>query len=147
MVHDDVIKWKHFPRNWPFVRGFTGPGEFPTQKPVTRSFDVFFDLRLKNGWVNNRKAGDSSRHRGHYDVIVMLSLNPSFSPQPICCFDTIFVNFADFKKSQGLNAPANHYKISPAHTNRHIIQHATLQSDIIGFNTCSCCINIPDTFE
>ena len=22
------------------------PGEFPTQKPVTRSFDVFFDLRL-----------------------------------------------------------------------------------------------------
>ena len=26
---------------------FTGPGEFPTQRPVTRSFDVFFDLRLK----------------------------------------------------------------------------------------------------
>ena len=23
-------------------------GEFPTQKPVTRSFDVFFDLRLNN---------------------------------------------------------------------------------------------------
>ena len=22
-------------------------GEFPTQRPVTRSFDVFFDLRLK----------------------------------------------------------------------------------------------------
>ena len=22
------------------------PGEFPAQKPVTRSFDVFFDLRL-----------------------------------------------------------------------------------------------------
>ena len=20
-VHDDVIKWKHFPRDWPFVRG------------------------------------------------------------------------------------------------------------------------------
>ena len=25
---------------------FTAPGEFPTQRPVTRSFDVFFDLRL-----------------------------------------------------------------------------------------------------
>ena len=25
---------------------FTGPGEFPTQRPVKRSFDVFFDLRL-----------------------------------------------------------------------------------------------------
>ena len=23
------------------------PGEFPAQRPVTRSFDVFFDLRLK----------------------------------------------------------------------------------------------------
>ena len=21
LMHDDVIKWKHFPRNWPFVRG------------------------------------------------------------------------------------------------------------------------------
>ena len=39
--HDDVIKWKHFPRYWPFVRG-----EFPTQRPVTLSFDVYFDLRL-----------------------------------------------------------------------------------------------------
>ena len=29
------------------LRGeFTGPGEFPTQRPVTQSFDVFFDLRL-----------------------------------------------------------------------------------------------------
>ena len=27
---------------------FTGPGEFPAQRPVTRSFDVFFDLRLNN---------------------------------------------------------------------------------------------------
>ena len=25
---------------------FTGPGEIPTQRPVTRSFDVYFDLRL-----------------------------------------------------------------------------------------------------
>ena len=29
---------------------FTGPGEFPTQRPVTRSFDVFFDLRLNKRW-------------------------------------------------------------------------------------------------
>ena len=25
---------------------FTGPGEFPAQRPVTRSFGVFFDMRL-----------------------------------------------------------------------------------------------------
>ena len=30
----------------PLCWEFTGPGEFPTQRPVTRSFDVFFDLRL-----------------------------------------------------------------------------------------------------
>ena len=46
-------------------------GEFPTQRPVTRSFDVFFDLRLNNGWVNNREAGDLRRQRAHYDVNVM----------------------------------------------------------------------------
>ena len=26
---------------------FTGPGEFPSQRPVTQRFDVFFDLRLE----------------------------------------------------------------------------------------------------
>ena len=41
--HDDVIKWKYFPCYWPFVL----TGEFPSQRSVTRSFDVFFDLCLK----------------------------------------------------------------------------------------------------
>ena len=27
-------------------REFTGPGEFPAQRPVMRSFDIYFDLRL-----------------------------------------------------------------------------------------------------
>ena len=35
--HNDFINWKHFPRYWPLV---------PAQRPVTRSFDVYFDLRL-----------------------------------------------------------------------------------------------------
>ena len=51
---------------------FTGPGDFPTQRPVTRSFDVFFDLRLNKRSVNKSEAGDLRRHRGHYDVIVMM---------------------------------------------------------------------------
>ena len=46
-------------------------GEFPARRPVTRSFDVFFDLRPNNGWVNNGEAGDWRRYRAHYDVIVM----------------------------------------------------------------------------
>ena len=35
---------------------FTGPGEFPTQKPVTRSFDVYFDLR-PNKWLSKQSWG------------------------------------------------------------------------------------------
>ena len=47
--HDDVIKRKHFPRYWPFVRGNSpGTDEFPAQRPVTQSFGVFLDLRLNN---------------------------------------------------------------------------------------------------
>ena len=30
----------------PLCGEFTGPGEFPARRPVTRGFDVFFDLRL-----------------------------------------------------------------------------------------------------
>ena len=52
------------------------PGEFPTQRPVTRSCDVLFDLRLNNGWVNDRGAGDLRRYRAHYDVSVMGLKNP-----------------------------------------------------------------------
>ena len=40
--HDDVIKWKHFPHYWLFVRESTGlhwsPVDFLT---VTQYFDVF----------------------------------------------------------------------------------------------------------
>ena len=32
----------------PLCGEFTSPGEFPAQRPVTQSFDVFFDLRLNN---------------------------------------------------------------------------------------------------
>ena len=47
VFHDDVIKWKPFPRYWPFVSGNSPvTSEFPAQKPVTRSFDVFFYMRL-----------------------------------------------------------------------------------------------------
>ena len=48
------------------------PGEFPTQRPVTRSLNVYFDLRPNKRLVNNREAGDLRRHLAHYDVIVML---------------------------------------------------------------------------
>ena len=41
--HGDAIKWKHFRVIGPFFNGV-----FRSQRPVTRNFDVFFDLRLNN---------------------------------------------------------------------------------------------------
>ena len=46
-------------------------GEFPSQRPVTRSFDVFLICVWINGWVNNDEAGDLTHRRYHYDVKVM----------------------------------------------------------------------------
>ena len=40
----------------PLCGEFTVPGEFPTPRPVTRSFDVFFDLRL-NKWLSKQPWG------------------------------------------------------------------------------------------
>ena len=47
-------------------------GEFPAQRTVTRSFDVFFDLHLNKAWVNNREAGDLRRHRANYVNIMWI---------------------------------------------------------------------------
>ena len=46
-------------------------GEIPGQRPVTRSFDVFFDLRLNKRLSKQSWAGDLRRHRTHYRVSVM----------------------------------------------------------------------------
>ena len=39
-LHDDVIKWKHFPRYCALWGEFTGDRSIPSQRPVTRSFDA-----------------------------------------------------------------------------------------------------------
>ena len=57
-------------------------GEFHAQRPVTRSFDVFFEAG---------EAGDCRRHRPHHDVTVMCSdlqftrvLYPRFALWCVC---------------------------------------------------------------
>ena len=74
-LHDYVIKWKHFPRYWPFVRGIhQSPVNSPHkgQWPGALTFSLI--CAWTNGCVNSRDAGDSKRHRTHYDVIVMFQL-------------------------------------------------------------------------
>ena len=47
-------------------------GGFPSQRSVTQSFDVFFDLRInKQLSKQSRPWGDLRRHRAHYDVTAM----------------------------------------------------------------------------
>ena len=47
-------------------------GGFPSQRPVTLSFDVFI-CAWTGGWANNRDAGDLRRHHAHHDGTVMKS--------------------------------------------------------------------------
>ena len=74
--HDDVIKWKHFPGHWPFVRGIHR--WFPHAKASDAELWYFlWSTPWINGWVNNREASDLRRHHAHYDVIVMTHTCPA----------------------------------------------------------------------
>ena len=70
--HDDVIKWKHFPRYWPFVRGIhRSPVNSPHKGQWRGALMFSLIYAWIRGWVNNREADDLRRHQAHYDVITM----------------------------------------------------------------------------
>ena len=70
--YDDVIKWKHFPRYWPFVQGIhRSPVNSPHKGQWHRALMFCVICAQINGWVNNGEAGDLRHHHAHYDVIVM----------------------------------------------------------------------------
>ena len=70
--HDDVIKWKHFPRYWPFVRGIhRSPVKSPHKDEWRGALTFSLICAWINDWINNREAGDLRHHRVHYDVTVM----------------------------------------------------------------------------
>ena len=91
-AHDNVIKWKHFPGYYPFVRGNHGSTLDSPHKGKWRGalmswillllllllfcfLGVFLSAMFSlicagtNGWANNRDAGDLSRHRAHYESL------------------------------------------------------------------------------
>ena len=90
LLHDDVIKWKHFPRYWPFVREIhRSPVNFPHKGQWRGALMFTLICARMNGWVNNREAGDLRRYLVHYDVIVMIldqittRHSPSSTPGPL----------------------------------------------------------------
>ena len=72
MIHYDVIKWKLISRYRLFVRVIH---RSPVNSPQKGQWCGALMFSLIYAWikccVNNLEAGDSRRHRAHYDVIVM----------------------------------------------------------------------------
>ena len=73
LYRDDVIKWKDFLRNWPFVRGIHRSPVNSPHKGQWRGALMFSLICVWiNDWVNNREAGDLRCYHAQYDVIVIL---------------------------------------------------------------------------
>ena len=71
--HDDIIKWKHIPRNWPFVwRIHRSPVNSPHKSQWRGTLMFSLIHAWTNVWINNRDAGGLRRYCGHYDVIEMI---------------------------------------------------------------------------
>ena len=87
-LHDDAIKWKHFPHYWSFVQGIH---RWPVKSPLKGQWRGALKFSLICTWTkgcaNNRVAGDLRCHRGHNDVIVMsflYTLDSDFIYRYIC---------------------------------------------------------------
>ena len=90
-------------------------GEFPAQRPVTRSFDVFFDLRrIKRlnkqswGWWSETLSRPLWRHSNDCEMIIMLVLITKLSLVIEICWKCFcrHLNFNDQMSSQSLT---HHY--------------------------------------
>ena len=72
VIHDDVVKWKHFPCYWPFLRGIH---RSPVNSPHKGQWRGALMFSLIGAWINvgvyNREAGDLRRHSTHYNVTVL----------------------------------------------------------------------------
>ena len=60
-----------FPRYWPLLRGIHLLPVISSQRPLTRSFDVFFDLRLNTRLSNQSRCRWFICNRAHHDVTVI----------------------------------------------------------------------------
>ena len=91
---------------------FTGPGEFPTQRPATRSFDVFFDLRLNKrlskqpsgwwfetpSWSLWRQCNKRHKSRSTFDMTAHKSLHqPLLTICPLKNINVILFKIHNFQ--------------------------------------------------
>ena len=85
--HDDVIKWKHFPRHWPFVRGIH---RSPVNSPPKGQWrGVFLDRRLNKrlskqswGWWFETPSRPLWRHTNENVHVITSSCKVPAMVQP-----------------------------------------------------------------
>ena len=69
LLWSDVIKWQHFRRYWPFVRGIRRSPVDSTHKGQWRRVLMFSLICARtNGSAKNQDAGDLRSRDAHYDV-------------------------------------------------------------------------------
>ena len=82
-LHGGVIKWRHFPRYWPFVLGIP---QSPANSCHKGQWRWAFMFSMIYAWiscsVNNCAAGDLRCHHAHYDITVMLKFDLSSTAVP-----------------------------------------------------------------
>ena len=76
-IHDDAIKWEHFPFVWGIHRS---PENSPPKGQWRVALIVSMICSWINRWVNHREAGDLRFHGAQYDVIVMTPKLPIITP-------------------------------------------------------------------
>ena len=71
--HGDIIKQRHFPCYWPFVRGIhQSLVDSPHKGQWHRALMFSLICAWTNGWANNQDASDLRRLHTNYDVTVMM---------------------------------------------------------------------------
>ena len=99
----------------PLCGEFTGPCEFPAQRPVTQSFDVFFDLRLnirlsKHTWGWWFETPPWSLWRQCHDMFIYLifyTTHWSLHTYSICC--TIYLQIQSIMTMLWINSTEMRY--------------------------------------
>ena len=95
IIHDDVIKWKHFPCYWSFVQGIhRSPVNSPHKGQWCGALMFFFSCTWISTWVNNREAGDLRRHRAHYQFGTKPNLVAKILATKFGVFFVIYIMFS-----------------------------------------------------
>ena len=107
ILHDDGIKWKHFPCYWPFVIGINcSPLNSPNKGQWHGALMFSLICTWVNSWINNREAVDLRCHHTNYDVTAMkktlLKVFSSAECQPFCASFKATISSSAFDKMDSI---------------------------------------------